>query len=171
MALQIVQAARGIAGDVHAHIAIDASDNVILNSARARATRSRLGFAGSIAPVDAWQLFSTHVAAIVDVRTFEERRFVGHVPETHHVVWANGAGMVRNPRFLRELEAKVPKEAVVLFLCRSGKRSASAAADATKAGWTHAFNIAEGFEGELNNSQRRGTVGGWRHRGLPWLQQ
>ena len=111
------------------------------------------------------------MAVIVDVRTFEERRFVGFVPETQHVVWASGTGMVRNPRFLRDLEAKVSKDAVVLFLCRSGKRSAAAAADATKAGWKHAFNILEGFEGELNNSQRRGTVGGWRHRGLPWLQQ
>ena len=28
----------------------------------------------------------------------------------------------------------------------------------------------EGFEGPLDDDYHRGTVGGWRHRGLPWQQ-
>jgi len=147
------------------------TENPILNDARRRAAQAKLAYAGSIEPVDAWQLFSSLAAIIIDVRSPEERLFVGYVPGTLHAPWALGVGMVPNPNFIRELEARVAKDSVVLFLCRSGKRSAAAAAQATKAGWLHAFNIAEGFEGELDNSRRRGRLGGWRHRGLPWIQQ
>jgi rhodanese-related sulfurtransferase len=55
-------------------------------------------------------------------------------------------------------------------MCRSAKRSASAAEVATKAGWVNAFNVLEGFEGELDDHEHRGTVAGWRLRGLPWVQ-
>jgi rhodanese-related sulfurtransferase len=86
------------------------------------------------------------------------------------VAWASGTSLTRNPRFVRELEAKVGKNANVLLLCRSGKRSALAAEAAAKAGFTHVFNILEGFEGELDAQQHRGTDDGWRLRGLPWVQ-
>jgi rhodanese-related sulfurtransferase len=55
-------------------------------------------------------------------------------------------------------------------MCRNAKRSASAAEVATKAGWVNAFNVLEGFEGELDDHEHRGTVAGWRLRGLPWVQ-
>jgi hypothetical protein len=32
------------------------------------------------------------------------------------------------------------------------------------------LNVLEGFEGELDDAGRRGTLGGWRKAGLPWLQ-
>ncbi len=107
---------------------------------------------------------------LVDVRTAEERKFVGQVPGSVHVPWATGTSLTRNPRFVRELEAKVGKHQNVLLLCRSGKRSALAAEAATKAGFTAVFNVLEGFEGELDAQQRRGTADGWRFRGLPWSQ-
>jgi rhodanese-related sulfurtransferase len=107
---------------------------------------------------------------LVDVRSAEERKFVGQVPGSVHVAWATGTSLTRNPRFVRELEAKVGKDSVVLLLCRSGKRSALAAEAAAKAGFTHVFNVLEGFEGELNDAQQRGTADGWRFRGLPWAQ-
>ncbi len=43
------------------------------------------------------------------------------------MAWATGTSLTRNPRFVRELEAKLGKDEVVLLLCRSGKRSALAA--------------------------------------------
>jgi len=95
---------------------------------------------------------------------------VGHVPESLHVAWATGTAMQRNPRFVRELEAKVSKDQAVLLLCRSGKRSAAAAEAATKAGFNQAFNVLEGFEGELDLQGQRGHQDGWRHHGLPWVQ-
>jgi rhodanese-related sulfurtransferase len=109
-------------------------------------------------------------AVLVDVRSAEERKFVGYVPGSVHVAWATGTSLTRNPRFARELEAKTGKDAVVLLLCRSGNRSALAAEAATKAGFTHAFNVLEGFEGQLDGQQRRGTQDGWRFLGLPWVQ-
>ena len=148
----------------------DAGVAEILAKARARGTQAKLGYAGEVGPEEAWELFVAGAAEMVDVRMVEERKFVGYVPEAVHIAWATGTGMVRNPRFARELEGKVRKDAVVLFLCRSAKRSASAAEVATRAGWANAFNVLEGFEGDLDDRHHRGTVAGWRLRGLPWVQ-
>ena len=141
-----------------------------LQAALAEAAALGLPFSGSVSPQQAWELHQAGLARIVDVRTAEERKFVGQVPDTLHVAWATGTALTRNPRFVRELEAKVGREQPVLLLCRSGKRSALAAEAAAKAGFARVFNIREGFEGELNAAQQRGTADGWRYRGLPWQQ-
>lgn len=138
--------------------------------ARERALANGIKYAGSIHPHDAWRLFSARLARLVDVRTVEELKFVGHVADNLHVPWQLGPNMVKNPRFTRELEAKVKKDEVIFLLCRSGKRSAAAAEAATKAGFAYVFNILEGFEGDLDQQQQRGANNGWRHRGLPWVQ-
>jgi rhodanese-related sulfurtransferase len=142
----------------------------VLESARAAARSSQLPYAGSIPPKEAWGLVQAGEAVLVDVRSAEERKFVGLVPDSLHVAWATGTSLNRNPRFVKELEAKVSKDAVVLLLCRSGKRSALAAEAATKAGFTGAFNVLEGFEGELDERHQRGRQDGWRFHGLPWTQ-
>ncbi|HQQ62389.1 MAG TPA: rhodanese-like domain-containing protein [Pseudomonadales bacterium] len=132
--------------------------------------KEKPAFAGTVSPQDAWRAFSDGNAVIVDVRTAEERKFVGHVPGTLHVPWMVGAALTRNPRFVRELELKVKKTDTVLLLCRSGKRSAQAAEAATRAGFVHVFNISEGFEGDLDDGLQRGASNGWRHHNLPWQQ-
>ena len=142
----------------------------VLDRARRQAREAGLPYAGSVPPRDAWALVQAGQAVLVDVRTTEERKFVGHVPGTAHVAWATGTNMTRNPRFARELEAKVKKDQVVVLLCRSGKRSALAAEVAAKAGFTNVFNILEGFEGEIDELHQRGKADGWRHQGLPWVQ-
>jgi rhodanese-related sulfurtransferase len=141
-----------------------------LDEARAQARTEALPYAGSIPPEQAWALVHSGRAKLIDVRTAEERKFVGHVPQSVHVAWATGTALTRNPRFVRELEAKADKQEVLLLLCRSGKRSAAAAEAATKAGFEHAFNVLEGFEGELDDRQQRGHADGWRFHGLPWVQ-
>jgi rhodanese-related sulfurtransferase len=142
----------------------------LLDQARALAAAQGVRYAGSVPPVDAWNLAQSGEAVLVDVRSAEERKFVGHVPGTVHVAWATGTSLTRNPRFERELEAKVGKDKVILLLCRSGKRSALAAEALTKAGFRQAFNVLEGFEGDLDAQQQRGALGGWRFHGLPWIQ-
>lgn len=142
----------------------------ILDRARQQAAAEQLPYAGSVAPADAWQLIQAGLAVLVDVRTAEERQFVGHVPGSKHVAWATGLSLSRNPRFAKELEAKAGKDETILLLCRSGKRSALAAEAAAKAGFSRVFNIGEGFEGDLDAGQRRGAFNGWRHAGLPWIQ-
>ena len=141
-----------------------------LASARAVALATGLPYAGGVSPQVAWHLFSQDQALLVDVRSAEERKFVGHVPGSLHVAWATGTALTRNPRFVRELEAKTGKQTPVLLLCRSGKRSALAAEAAAKAGLGLVFNVLEGFEGEINANGQRGTQDGWRFRGLPWVQ-
>ena len=141
-----------------------------LEAVRADALATGLAYAGGVPPVVAWELVKAGLVQLVDVRTAEERKFVGHVPGTVHVAWASGTSLTRNPRFVRELEAKVGKDTPVLLLCRSGKRSVLAAEAAAKAGFTHVFNILEGFEGEIDEQQHRGGSDGWRLHGLPWIQ-
>ena len=148
----------------------DIQDDVLLEKAIRVARASGLPFAGSVPPTEAWALVESGRAVLVDVRTGEERKFVGYVPGSLHVAWATGTSLTRNPRFLRELEAKVGKSDVILFLCRSGKRSALAAEAATKIGFTAAFNVSEGFEGDLDGAGQRGRLGGWRLHGLKWVQ-
>ena len=142
----------------------------LLEKARQRALAENLPYAGSLSPQEAWRLVEQGEAVLVDVRTAEERQFVGHVPDSKHVAWATGLSLSRNPRFARELEQKAGKDEVILLLCRSGKRSAAAAEVAAKAGFRSVFNISEGFEGDLDEQQRRGGFNGWRHAGLPWVQ-
>lgn len=146
------------------------STHPTLVRAREKALEQGLTYAGGVTPQQAWSLFSEGEAVIVDVRTAEERKFVGHIPKTLHVAWATGTSMTRNPRFVRELEARTGTDAPILLLCRSGKRSVLAAEAATKAGFTQVFNILEGFEGDLDDNARRGGVNGWRLAGLPWVQ-
>ncbi|WP_310632207.1 rhodanese-like domain-containing protein [Paraburkholderia sp.] len=141
-----------------------------LEAARAAAQSAGLAYAGSVTPQQAWALHGAGEAVIVDVRTAEERKFVGHVPDTLHVPWATGTSLTRNPRFVRELEAKTGKSAAIVLLCRSGNRSAQAAEAAAKAGFAHVFNVSEGFEGDLDETRHRGQRNGWRFRGLPWVQ-
>ena len=58
----------------------------------------------------------------------------------------------------------------VMFICRSGARSHSAAEAAMRAGWQETYNVLEGFEGDKDDQKHRNTVGGWRKTGLPWTQ-
>ena len=67
-------------------------------------------------------------------------------------------------RGLRELDAKAGRDAVVILLCRSGKRSAAAGEAAAAAGFNNVFNVLEGFEGDLDTQQQRGESGGWSCR-------
>jgi rhodanese-related sulfurtransferase len=153
-----------------AQLATSPEDSILEQSIR-DARFSGLPYAGGIAPADAWTLVQAGRAVLVDVRSTEERKFVGYVRDSIHVAWATGTQLTRNHRFLRELEAKVGKDDVVLLLCRSGKRSALAAEAATRIGFRNAFNVLEGFEGDLDEMQRRGRTGGWRLRGLDWIQE
>jgi rhodanese-related sulfurtransferase len=54
----------------------------------------------------------------------------------------------------------------VIFICRSGERSARAADELADFGYTTA-TVVDGFEGDLGPDQRR-SVNGWKNAGLPW---
>lgn len=146
------------------------SSDVLLARAHARAVESGEAHAGSLYPPEAWALVQSGEATLIDVRTAEELKFVGHVPGSLHIAWQIGPAMIKNPRFLRELENKTGRQTALILLCRSGKRSAAAASAASAAGFTQVFNVLEGFEGDRDVQQQRGDSGGWRHWNLPWVQ-
>lgn len=135
------------------------------------------GYAGDITPEQSWQLLRENPdAVLVDVRTDAEWRFVG-VPDLSSlgrdvvfVEWNHGNG-TRNEDFVDDLIAAgvTPGERPVVFLCRSGNRSISAAQAATVAGIAPSYNILDGFEGQLDGNGHRGGTG-WRADGLPWKQ-
>lgn len=136
------------------------------------------GYAGDISPSEAWQrVQSDPKTVLVDVRTQPEWIYVG-LPaldqagkQTVCVSWQVYPAMTQNPGFAAELVAQgVGPENEVLFLCRSGARSAAAAAFMTQQGWSRCYNVADGFEGTLDGERHRGKTGGWKAEGLPWKQ-
>ena len=137
--------------------------------ARERGSKKGLSYAGELLPAEAHALMQAG-ATLVDVRTKPELHYVGRVPGAVLVEWQTYPGNRPNPQFLAELAAAVSKDTPVMFFCRSGVRSHSAAEAATRAGWKEAYNVLEGFEGDKDAEQHRGTVGGWRKAGLPWVQ-
>ncbi len=148
---------------------IDELPTVILGRAAQRAKDGGLPYAGAVTPSEAWNLMQSGVATLVDVRTRFESDYVGRVPTTPLVEWKALGAAAPNPRFLEELGALEGTKENLLFLCRSGVRSHSAAIAAAAAGHAHAFNILEGFEGDLDAEGHRGNSG-WRKAGLPWVQ-
>ena len=110
-------------------------------------------------------------AKLVDVRTQAEWDYVGRIPGSLQIEWQTYPGSKPNPNFLTELQAaQSDKEAVVMFLCRSGARSHAASAIAAQAGYAHSYNVLEGFEGDKDANGHRNAIGGWRVAGLPWVQ-
>ena len=144
--------------------------SALLERARQRAQLFNVNFAGLVYPGEAWNLFRSGHAVLIDVRTHEERKYVGRVPESLHVVWRMGSAMAINPKFVQQIKALAHKDAVLLLLSRSGGRSTEACEALTKAGYVNAFSVLEGFEGELDNHQQRGSYNGWRYSNLPWIQ-
>ena len=143
----------------------------ILELARRRGAAKELTYAGEVTPLEAWTLVeSAPGTVIVDVRTHAEWNWVGRVPNAVEIEWMHWPERDRNANFLKQLEAQVDKEGMVLFLCRSAQRSHHAAALATEHGFNQCYNILEGFEGDKDANQQRGAVGGWRKAGLPWIQ-
>ncbi|GAB4147092.1 MAG: rhodanese-like domain-containing protein [Sphingomonadales bacterium] len=135
-------------------------------------------YAGDIGPLEAWRILEADShSVLIDVRTDAEWSFVG-VPDLSPVgrqplllSWQVFPSMARNPEFEAALAGAAPDPArPMLFLCRSGARSAAAAAAMTAAGYSHCYNIAGGFEGDRDATGHRGTVNGWKVDGLPWIQ-
>ncbi|MBA3772938.1 MAG: rhodanese-like domain-containing protein [Ramlibacter sp.] len=127
------------------------------------------GYAGDLPPQLAFEWWQNGDAVLVDVRTDAEREWVGFVPGAVSLAWKQWPGMSLNPSFDEGLKAAVPPGKKALLLCRSGVRSISAAKRACELG-IEAYNILEGFEGDLDEAGQRGKRGGWRNRGLPWRQ-
>jgi rhodanese-related sulfurtransferase len=143
----------------------------ILERAQQRAQEMNLPYEGALYPAEALSLLQAAPGArLVDVRSRAELDWVGRIPGAVEIEWQSYPGMRPNTDFLSYLSSQVDKESMVMFLCRSGGRSHQAAATATESGYANCYNILEGFEGDKDASGHRGTKGGWKAAGLPWVQ-
>ncbi|MES2500317.1 MAG: rhodanese-like domain-containing protein [Pseudomonadota bacterium] len=140
----------------------------VMNQARKRAVEKKLPYSGELTPQETYFLLQQANAILVDVRSQAELDLVGRVPDATHIEWAFYPGMVSNTDFGAQLQAKVAPNKTVIFMCRTGARSHSAAVLAQQIGYSHAFNMLEGFEGEANAQKQRTLVNGWKQANLPW---
>ncbi len=136
-------------------------------------------YAGELSPKEAWELLANDPKAmLVDCRTLPEWMFVG-VPDLKELskkpifaAWQVYPGMQQNPAFADQLRAGgADGDTPLLFICRSGNRSKAAAIAMTEQGFKRCYNVAQGFEGPGDKRSHRGTKGGWKAVGLPWVQE
>jgi len=138
-------------------------------------------YAGDVTPQETWEtLGREREAQLVDVRTEPEWAFVG-IPDLSPLQrrallceWQRFP-TAANPDFGRETTEALKRTdyrpgAALFFLCRSGGRSRAAAIAMTAAGFGPCFNVQDGFEGGLDAKRHRGSSGGWKAVGLPWIQ-
>ncbi|CAK0779972.1 creatinine amidohydrolase [Azospirillaceae bacterium] len=134
-------------------------------------------FVGDVSPEQAWQgLVADPKAVLVDVRTKPEWQYVG-VPDMSSlnrslikVEWQVYPSMEKNRAFSSEIVAKGVKiDQPVFIICRSGIRSKAAAELLAGLGYV-TYNVADGFEGQIDAAGHRGVSGGWKIAGLPWKQ-
>jgi rhodanese-related sulfurtransferase len=133
----------------------------------------------NVSPSQTWEALSHDPEAqLIDVRTEAEWSFVG-VPDVSCIgkepvliPWQLYPSMEINETFLQDLRnAGIKAGQRLYFICRSGGRSRAAAQLASRAGFPHSVNVADGFEGPPDSEGHRGTVAGWKAEGLPWRQR
>ncbi len=139
-------------------------------------------YRGELSAPDAWEILRAEPeATLIDVRTQAEWAYVG-VPElgrigktTIFLEWELFPTGDPVPDFTSLLGAELKKrgiagDAPLLFICRSGSRSRSAAIAMTSAGYANCYNVGPGFEGPLDGDRHRSSISGWKRAGLPWSQ-
>jgi rhodanese-related sulfurtransferase len=137
-------------------------------------------------PTEAYDLVTSKAKAyIIDVRTPEEWKWVGHPGENWlgegadldgkvvnipYLIFPGGVKTV-NPTFVEEVDAifgDIPSAKLVM-MCRSGGRGVAAANALEAAGYNShkIYNMLTGFEGG-NDARGYRIINGWRFEGLPY---
>ena len=111
-------------------------------------------------------------ALFIDVRMQIESTHVGRPPGVINIPWYEFPDFKPNPAGFVAAVAQIAKskDLPVVLICRSGLRSVDGARVLEQAGFSQVINVLEGFEGELDDNDQRGTEAGWRFDGLPWTQ-
>ena len=135
-------------------------------------------YAGDLSPRNTWdEVKNNDNCFLVDCRSSAEWSLIG-VPNLDSigkkvvfVEWQIYPTMEKNSKFLQEIsESGINKDSKIIFLCRSGARSRSAAEFLTSHGYKECYNCMEGFEGSHNEFGQRGKHNGWKFADLPWNQ-
>ncbi len=127
-----------------------------------------------LTPRETYTYLQQHPQALfVDVRMEIEHLYVGHPPGVVHIAWYEYPEMQTHPQaFVEQVKREAAGDTTrpVVLLCRSGKRTIDAGLALEGAGFSEVINVLHGFEGDLDEHFKRGTLNGWRHDGLPWQQ-
>ena len=128
----------------------------------------------------AWQMLKDNPqATLIDIRSSMEFLFVGHPIGAVNLPWIDEPDWTVNPNFTTEMRKlmldglaydNIGSCPPTILICRSGRRSKEAGKKLLKDGFKNVFHIDEGFEGDRDEENHRGTLGGWRFHGLPWEQ-
>ena len=137
-------------------------------------------YAGDVTAQAAWEILQSNPGSLlVDVRTEVEWKLIGTPDlssinkEPLYLQWVTMTGVNKN--FVAELkqhleERNISNDSPIYFMCQSGGRSKIAAKQCAELSYTASYNIAEGFEGDLDEHNHRNSVSGWKVAGLPWVQ-
>ena len=124
----------------------------------------------------------------VDIRTPSELNYLGtpdvidaHVPTVFMdtTAWNDKKHRykrAKNDNFIADIdkalaEKGLSKDDTVILMCRSGKRSASAADMLADAGYKNVYSVVDGYEGDkVKDGDNKGKrmKNGWKNSGLPW---
>ena len=129
----------------------------------------------TLSPKEAYQFLQEHPNAIfIHIRSHMEHLFIGHPVGSIHIPWIDEPDWKVNPHFVtlvrQAMLGGATGAAPVVLICRSGVRSLEAGKVLIGAGVKEVYNVAEGFEGQLDDKHHRSTLAGWRFHGLPWEQ-
>ena len=150
--------------------------------------KTKLGlYATPTEAYEMWKADDGHVH-ILDVRTFEEYVFGGHVECAKNVPLVfpmfnpkgpsmpgrpPGCSGEANPDFVAKTKEAIPADDTILVMCATGGRGAMAVNALAQAGYTKVYNIINGFEGDRVDDP--GSVyhgkhmrNGLKNAGLPW---
>lgn len=138
-----------------------------------------------VTAAEAYEMWRTNPdnVKIIDVRTPEEFAFVGHAEKAWNVplafvTYQREAGKTKhsvqwNLDFVDQVKGLARPDDVLLVTCRSGDRGAVAVNQLAVAGFTKAFNIVDGVEGDKVDDP--GSVfhgkrmrNGWKNS-APWV--
>ena len=120
---------------------------------------------------------------VLDVRTPEEYVFVGHPEMAWNIPFLfmtnqwdkekNEYALKLNREFVAQVKEMAEPKETILVMCRSGDRAAWAVDELAKAGFTNAYNIIHGMEGDTvkdpeNLYHGKRMKNGWKNSGAPW---
>ncbi|MEE9303558.1 MAG: rhodanese-like domain-containing protein [Thiotrichaceae bacterium] len=109
-------------------------------------------------------------AKLIDIRSSMEFLFIGHPVGCTHLPWMEDPDWDINPNFEAEIKSLQINNCPIVMICRSGNRSEKAGVQLLEAGLDNIYHITDGFEGDRDEKNHRGSLNGWRFHGLPWEQ-
>lgn len=131
----------------------------------------------SISSLKLWEILKDDPKAfLVDVRTPEEWKEVGiadlsSISKSVKLItlFFYNPIVYKNENFINELEDNFPdKEVKLFFICKASGRSLKALLEAQENGYKNCYNIEDGFEGNMANSNLLSQeFNGWINNKLP----